>query len=131
MSNLTEKTVSKEGIFKGHVISLDVETVELPNGAISTRELVSHPGGVAVLAHPALNEDDSTIPPLAKEGLQGVEVYHPAHNEEQTANYRRIAEELGLLITGGSDCHDCRLGEYWTKDETVEKIQALSRNKMW
>lgn len=94
-------------------------------------DLIHAVGGVAVLAHPALNEDDSTIPPLAKEGLQGVEVYHPAHNEEQTANYRRIAEDLGLLITGGSDCHDCRLGEYWTKDETVEKIQALSRNKMW
>ena len=50
MDNLTEKTLSKEEIFKGRVINLDVETVELPNKKTSTREIVSHPGGVAVLA---------------------------------------------------------------------------------
>lgn len=48
--NLTEKTLNKEEIFKGHVINLHVETVELPDGQTSTREIISHPGGVAVIA---------------------------------------------------------------------------------
>lgn len=93
--------------------------------------LIHSVGGAAVLAHPALNEDDSTIPPLAEAGLQGIEVYHPAHDADKSRNYRRIAAELGLIVTGGSDCHDSRLGEYWTDDENVEKLQALAKNKIW
>lgn len=93
--------------------------------------MVHEVGGVAVLAHPALNEDDRTIPPLVKAGLQGIEVYHPAHNAEQSRNYREIARRYGLIVTGGSDCHDSRLGEYWTEDANVEALMALARNKSW
>ena len=94
-------------------------------------ELIHSIGGAAVLAHPVLNEDDSTIPPLAAAGLQGLEVYHPAQTEDQSVEYRRIAESLGLIVTGGSDCHDCRLGEYLTTDENVEKLHAFAKNKSW
>ena len=45
-----EKTISKENIFNGNIITLDVHTVELQNGKKSTREVISHPGGVAILA---------------------------------------------------------------------------------
>lgn len=44
-----EKTVSSEKIFEGRVINLKVDTVELPGGALATRELIEHPGGVAVV----------------------------------------------------------------------------------
>ncbi|OQB16053.1 MAG: ADP-ribose pyrophosphatase [Firmicutes bacterium ADurb.Bin193] len=44
-----EKTVRSEKIFDGHVIKLRVDTVVLPNGKEATRELIEHPGGVAVL----------------------------------------------------------------------------------
>lgn len=94
-------------------------------------KMIREVGGAAVLAHPALNEDDNTIPPLVKAGLQGIEVYHPAHSAEQSRNYREIARRYGLIITGGSDCHDGRLGEYWTEDANVEALMALSRNKSW
>ncbi len=94
-------------------------------------DLIHSIGGAAVLAHPVLNEDDSTIPPLAAAGLQGLEVYHPTQSEEKSAEYSRIADELGLIITGGSDCHDSRLGEYLTTDENVERLHALAKNKIW
>lgn len=45
-----EETVSTQHIFKGNIISLDVETVKLPNGKQATREIVRHLGAVAVLA---------------------------------------------------------------------------------
>jgi len=37
-------------IFRGRVITLDVETVELPNGHRAELEMVHHPGGAAVVA---------------------------------------------------------------------------------
>lgn len=45
-----ETTIQTESIFNGRVISLQVDTVNLPNGKIATREIVKHPGAVAVLA---------------------------------------------------------------------------------
>jgi ADP-ribose pyrophosphatase len=50
MKKFEEKTVKTEPIFQGRVISLQVDTVELPNGKTSTRELIKHPGAVAVIA---------------------------------------------------------------------------------
>lgn len=46
---LTEKQISVETKFEGRVITLQVCGVELPNGHKSTREVVRHPGGAAVL----------------------------------------------------------------------------------
>jgi len=48
--NLEEKTISTKKIFDGRIISVQVDEVELPNGKTSTRELVKHPGAVAVIA---------------------------------------------------------------------------------
>ena len=45
-----EKTINKEKIFNGNVIDLTLHTIELPDGKKSTREVINHPGGVAVLA---------------------------------------------------------------------------------
>ncbi|RWR15034.1 NUDIX domain-containing protein [Siminovitchia fortis] len=45
-----EKTVSTETIFEGKIISVQVDEVELPNGKLSKREIVRHPGAVALIA---------------------------------------------------------------------------------
>lgn len=74
-------------------------------------------GAVAVLAHPFLNLDETELReflPLA-EGLDGMEVYYPLFDDDQTALAERIAEEFSLLKSGGSDFHgenkpDIRLG---------------------
>ena len=47
---LTEKTLSSETIFDGRILHVRRDTVLLPNGHQSTREVVDHPGGVCVLA---------------------------------------------------------------------------------
>ncbi|MFC0558218.1 NUDIX hydrolase [Halalkalibacter alkalisediminis] len=49
MDHLYEKTTKTTEIFKGRVIELQIEEVELPNGKTSTREVVKHPGAVAVI----------------------------------------------------------------------------------
>lgn len=58
MSRLEEKTINTEKIFSGKVISLQVEDVELPNGKMAKREIIKHPGAVAVLA---LTDDDKIV----------------------------------------------------------------------
>lgn len=50
MKKFEEKTIHSEAIFKGKVISLKVDDVTLPNGETSKREIVNHPGAVAVIA---------------------------------------------------------------------------------
>jgi ADP-ribose pyrophosphatase len=50
MSNLEEKTLHSEEIFSGKVISLHLQEVELPNGKHGKREIIKHPGAVAILA---------------------------------------------------------------------------------
>ena len=47
---LTEKTLSSEKIFDGRILHIRRDTVELPGGGRSFREVVDHPGGVCVLA---------------------------------------------------------------------------------
>ncbi len=47
--DMTEKTIRSEDIFEGRVIRVKKDTVKLPNGNISTREVVEHPGGVAIV----------------------------------------------------------------------------------
>ncbi|MFC3882803.1 NUDIX domain-containing protein [Bacillus songklensis] len=54
MEHLNEKTLKSEKLFSGRVINLYHEEVLLPNGKTSTREIVKHPGAVAIIA---LTED--------------------------------------------------------------------------
>lgn len=57
MMNLTEKTVEKRTIYKGRILNVRTDTVELPNGNVAFREMVEHSGGAAVLAV----DDDNNI----------------------------------------------------------------------
>ena len=66
-------------------------------------------GAAAVLAHPFLNLDEaglrSFLPEAIKAGLDGMEVYYSKYSPEQTDLAVRIAQEYGLLPSGGSDFH--------------------------
>jgi predicted metal-dependent phosphoesterase TrpH len=68
-------------------------------------DIVHAAGGLASVAHPILLEHDEWIPRFAAEGLDAIEVFHSKHDAASTARYLRMANDLGLLITGGSDYH--------------------------
>lgn len=55
---LFEKTLKTKRIYKGRIISLREDTVRLVNGVISKREIVEHPGAVAVIA---LTKDNKMV----------------------------------------------------------------------
>ncbi len=56
--DLTEKPLSGDYAYRGRIIRLRVDQVELPNGRCSSREVVEHPGGVGVVA---LTEDGQVL----------------------------------------------------------------------
>ncbi len=66
--------------------------------------------GVAVWAHPFwdIEEPERVLAALERyveAGLDGVEVFYPSHNEDQTRLLAERCAELGLLTTGSSDYH--------------------------
>lgn len=95
--------------------------------------LIRGAGGVAVLAHPGLADIDQYIPYLVKEGLQGIEVYHPQHNQTDVKHYLNISRRWNLLATGGSDYHgkDARgheaLGTATVRYQVVGELYRLAR----
>lgn len=48
--DLTERTVESKTLFDGIIVTLKVDQAQLPDGKVATREVVEHPGGVAILA---------------------------------------------------------------------------------
>jgi predicted metal-dependent phosphoesterase TrpH len=73
--------------------------------ALEAVELIHQAGGLAVIAHPALNRSDAIIPALVAAGMDGIECFHTKHSTAISEHYLEIADEYHLLVTGGSDCH--------------------------
>lgn len=77
-------------------------------------ELIHRAGGVAILAHPArLRRDQPLLAaevfrPLVEAGLDGLEAWHIVQPAEVRDHYLGVAGRLGILATGGSDCHGPR-----------------------
>ena len=82
--------------------------------AFEAIDLIHAAGGVAVLAHPArLRRGEPLLPadlfrPLVEAGLDGLEVWQAVQGEAARRHYGAVVEELGLLASGGSDCHGPR-----------------------
>lgn len=45
-----EKIITSKNIYDGRIVKLDINEVELPNGQIAKREVVSHKPGVSIVA---------------------------------------------------------------------------------
>jgi predicted metal-dependent phosphoesterase TrpH len=103
-----------------------VEKEVLPPSEIL--DLILDLGGVPVLAHPGVSRIDEHIEELASAGLQGLEAFHADHTAEQIGLYRRLASELGLIVTGGSDFHGegvrgTRVGANDVPDWVLERLK--------
>lgn len=107
---------------KGHVDSVDDAfrlylgangKAYVPKEKLDPRhaiELLKSVDATVVLAHPfllGLQGPDlrGVIRQLKDYGLDGLEAYYTQHRPDQTLTYLRIAKDLDLLVTGGSDFH--------------------------
>ncbi|WP_239341284.1 PHP domain-containing protein [Frankia sp. CiP3] len=101
--------------------------------AIEALRLVRDAGGVSVLAHPYASRRGATIGPaviaaMARAGLRGLEVDHPDHQPRERNQLRRLAADLGLIVTGASDFHGPSkpqpLGAETTSEQAYEALIA-------
>jgi len=80
--------------------------------------LVRNAGGIIVLAHPndphgtslvtltkSLPEQTAIIEESMLGYIDGVECWHSRNDAQTTGHYVKFAKEHGLMVTGGSDCH--------------------------
>ena len=104
---------SVEDAFDRYLIPCNVPKAYWPiNDAIAEIKRI---GGVAVLAHPTSISADRqelrrVISELAEMGMDGIEAFNNLALPEEMERLRRLAGELGLLVTGGSDFHGIEEG---------------------
>lgn len=97
--DLTERTIESKTMFQGRIITVLLDTAGLPDGGTAQREVVLHPGGVAVLA---LDEADNVA--LVRQyryPLHGLLLELPAGKldpgeDHRPAALRELSEETGL-----------------------------------
>ncbi len=90
--------------------------------------LIHGAGGLAILAHAGKTHSVTTIRELVEAGLDGLEVLHPDHGPYEVQRLRMLADELGLLETGGSDWHgphDSRRGQLASQPVPYEWYERL------
>lgn len=68
-------------------------------------EITHAAGAIAVWAHPGSDGRRARLEPLVEMGLDGVEVKHPSHNQEDVRRLGALADFFGILWSGGSDWH--------------------------
>jgi len=103
--------------------------------------LIRNAGGKLVIAHP--NDPNGTsiaelTPSVAEQHaiireamlphLDGVECWHSRHSQNTIEAYRFFAREEGLIVTGGSDCHQqpVVLGTMNIPDYVAEQFKDMA-----
>jgi len=106
----------KQEAFDKYLVKCDVP--KYPLSLAKASELIKNAGGILVHAHP--NDPNGTslasiTPDLEKQTriikeymldyIDGIECWHSRHDAKTTAHYIEFARKHGLVMTGGSDCH--------------------------
>ncbi len=106
---------NRQEAFDKYLIKCDVPKYPLYLSEAS--KLIHDAGGVLVLAHPndstislgqiskSLDEQIRIIHEAIRHYIDGIECWHPSNDSQATEYYVRFAEDQGLIMTGGSDCH--------------------------
>jgi hypothetical protein len=94
--------------FNEYLIPCNVPKYFMP--ADEAMALMRQTRGLSSVAHPRFITPDrrrlrQVIQELGACGLDGIEAYHSDHSAEERLYFTRLANQLGLMITGGSDYH--------------------------
>jgi predicted metal-dependent phosphoesterase TrpH len=92
---------------KGKPAYIDRDRLSAADGI----DLIQEAGGVAVFAHPGIYKWDGpddlrrTVAEFAEMGIVGLEAFYSDHTPEDERRITTLADEFGLLVTGGTDFH--------------------------
>ena len=98
--DLTEKTLESKRMFEGKLVNLRVDTVELPDGSTSTREVVEHRGAVAIV--PMLDHERVVLVRQYRQPVGGTLLEIPAGTLDKGEDpaecaRRELVEETGYF----------------------------------
>ena len=96
--NLTEKTINSQKVYAGRVVNLRLDTVELPDGRQTKREVIEHRGAVAVV--PILQSDTIVMVRQYRQPVGETLLEIPAGTLDDGENpyncaHRELIEETG------------------------------------
>ena len=121
-----EETIDKETLYEGKIVDLNLHDVRLPNGEVSKREIVNHPGAVAIIAYTA--DDKIIMVRQFRKALEKEIIEIPAgkletgEQPEETAK-RELEEETGYKTDQLT-----KIGSFYTSpgfsDEIVHVYEA-------
>jgi predicted metal-dependent phosphoesterase TrpH len=107
---------TRQKAFDKYLVKCDVP--KYPLYIEEASRLVRNAGGKIVLAHPndphgtslvtltkSLPEQTEVIEESILRYIDGVECWHSRNDAQTTNHYIKFAKEHGLIMTGGSDCH--------------------------
>ncbi len=93
-------------------------------------------GALAVWAHPGREGTRERLTRLAAHGMDGVEVQHPGHTPADVVRLMKLATDLDLVPSGGSDWHGATEGyrilgnmhipEAWLELQDVRLVTRVS-----
>lgn len=100
--HLVERGLTQESVYRGKLLKIRVDTVALPDGEIANREIVEHPGAVAVL--PLTDDGQVVLVRQFRYAINRITLEIPAGKlewgeEPEVTCRRELAEETGLEAT--------------------------------
>lgn len=133
---------TKREAFDRYLVRCDVP--KMPLDLKEASELIRGAGGKIVLAHPndpngtslirmtsVLSEQLQIIHDAMMAYIDGIECWHSRHDMETTEAYATFAQDKGLMVSGGSDCHQnpVLMGEVDVPDHVGEQFLSNSEIK--
>lgn len=104
-------------LFKnGGICSGEISYVE----ATEAIRAIKADGGLAILAHPGQSQAYESVEELVEAGLDGIELMHECHTEEDYSRIKELQQKHDLILTGGSDFH----GDYGSTSIKIGDITA-------
>ena len=100
--SLTEKKISNQCVYEGNFLHMHQDKIMMPDGKLSVREYVTHPGGVVII--PFLANGDLVLERQHRYPLHQNFYELPAgkieHNEDPLASAKReLLEETGYIAS--------------------------------
>lgn len=111
---------------------------KMPLSLSEASALVKESGGKLMLAHPndprgtslvsftlSLVEQQKIIKETMLPHIDGIECWHSRHDPQTTTSYLSFSRECGLMVTGGSDCHQAPviMGTVGVPSDIVEQFE--------
>jgi len=107
---------NRQAAFDQYLVKCNVP--KMPVSLEEASELIRGAGGKLIFAHPnnpkgtslvsftrSIKEQHMIIKEKMLPYLDGIECWHSAHDNETVSAYLNFAHQEGLMVTGGSDCH--------------------------